>query len=123
MSDFEFYFEKLEIWKKSRSLVVDVYKILKFFPREEHYALCDQIRRAVISVPSNIAEGSSRSSVKEKIHFLEIALGSLYEVYCQLTSATDLQYIPEEQFKSIKPKFHDLARMLIYAKKALQEKQ
>lgn len=77
-------FENLEVWKVSRKFVVEVYKIQSSFPPFEKYGLGDQLRRAVISVPSNIAEGNSRTSIKEQIHFIEIAYGSLMEVYCQL---------------------------------------
>ncbi|MCQ2322963.1 MAG: four helix bundle protein, partial [Bacteroidales bacterium] len=66
--------------------------MLKKFPKLEQYALCDQIRRASISIPSNIAEGNSRNSNKEKIHYIEIAYGSLMETYCQLILSNDLNY-------------------------------
>ena len=81
--DYKFQFEKLNVWNESRSLVVKVYKLLDLFPNVEQYALCSQLRRAVISVPSNIAEGNSRIAIKEQIHFTEIAFSSLMEVYCQ----------------------------------------
>lgn len=77
MEDFKYPFENLNAWQESRKYVVEVYRLLEQFPQSERYALCDQIRRAVISVPSNIAEGSGRISYKEKIHFIEIAYGSL----------------------------------------------
>ena len=79
-----FSFDKLEAYTSSRGLVKDVYDLTGKFPNTEKYGLSDQLRRAVISIPSNIAEGSGRSSIKEKIHFIEIAYGSLMEVYCQL---------------------------------------
>ena len=83
MEEFKYPFENLNAWQESRKYVVEVYRLLEQFPQSERFALIDQIRRAVISVPSNIAEGSGRMSYKEKIHFLEIAYGSLMEVYCQ----------------------------------------
>ena len=86
MADFQFQFEKLRVWNEARQLVVRIYKLLDKFPKVEQYALCDQLRRAVISVPSNIAEGNSRVAIKEQIHFFEIAFGSLMEVYCQYKS-------------------------------------
>lgn len=95
-------FEKLEVWKESKTLVLLVYEALKEFPPYERFALCDQIRRAIISVPSNIAEGSGRKSIKEKIHFIEIAYGSLMEVYCQLLISTELNYISTEKMNNIK---------------------
>lgn len=74
--------------------------------------MCDQVRRAVISIPSNIAEGMGRLSIKETTHFLEIAFGSLMEVYCQLQVSVDLGYITEEEFKQIKPLIHSISRLL-----------
>ena len=79
MIGIEYSFEKLNVWQEARTLVVDVYHLLDSFPQIEKYALCDQIRRAITSVPSNIAEGSGRSSLKEQMHFLEISYGSLME--------------------------------------------
>lgn len=84
-------------------MVTAVYQLLKKFPDEERYALCSQLRRAVISVPSNIAEGNGRMAVKEQVHFLEIAYGSTMETYCQLMLAVDLGYISERDFNAIKP--------------------
>lgn len=67
---------------EAKGLVVTVYQLIKKFPKEENYALCDQLRRAVVSVPSNIAEGSGRTSAKDQAHFFEMAYGSLMEVDC-----------------------------------------
>ena len=112
MADFQFQFEKLTVWQESRKLVKTVYKLLRKFPTEERYALCDQLRRAVISVPSNIAEGNSRMAVKEQIHFFEIAFGSLMEVYCQLQLAADLEYITAEDLDNVKPQIFTTSRLL-----------
>ena len=112
MADFQFNFEKLETWQMARQLVLKVYKLLRKFPSEERFALCDQIRRAVISVPSNIAEGNSRTSVKDQIHFLEIAFGSLSELYCQLQLAVDLGYITDDDLKSVKTELFSTARLI-----------
>ena len=112
MADFQFNFEKLETWQVARQLVLKVYKLLRKFPSEERFALCDQIRRAVISVPSNIAEGNSRTSVKDQIHFLEIAFGSLSELYCQLQLAVDLGYITDDDLKSVKTELFSTARLI-----------
>lgn len=101
--DYSYHFEKLDVWNDSRQLVKVVYQLIKKFPNDERYALCDQLRRAAISVPSNIAEGISRVAIKETVHFLEIAFGSLMEVYCQLQIAVDLGYINDEDFGQIKP--------------------
>ena len=98
----EYGFERLNAWQESRKLVIEVYKLLKKFPIEERYALCDQLRRAVISIPSNIAEGNGRMALKEQIHFFEIAYGSVMEVYCQLQIAVDLGYITGDEFNEVK---------------------
>ena len=92
-------FENLDVWKSSRQLVVKVYAVQSSFPPFEKYGLGDQIRRAVVSIPSNIAEGSSRISIKEQLHFIEIAYGSLMEVYCQLLLACDLKYVKEPEIE------------------------
>ena len=105
-------FEKLNVWQVAKKLVVDVYNLLDAFPKFEKYALCDQIRRAVVSVPSNIAEGSGRKSLKEQIHFLEISYGSLMETYNQLLIAIDLTYISEESVENIKPRIDSVAKMI-----------
>lgn len=81
-------------------MIKEVYRLLKKFPHEEKFAICDQLRRAAISITSNIAEGSDRSSYKEKIHFLEFSYASLMEVVSQLDVAMDLGYITEEEFNN-----------------------
>ena len=93
-------------------MVLAVYQLVKKFPPEERYALCDQLRRAVISIPSNIAEGNGRMAIKEQIHFLEIAYGSVMEVYCQLQLAVDLDYISDEEFKQIKPLIYNTSKLI-----------
>ena len=108
----EFIFEKLDVWQKARKLVGDVYRLLAQFPSFERYALCDQIRRAAVSVPSNIAEGSGRASNREKIHFIEIAYGSLMETFNQLTIASDLGYISKESVNGTRDQFTEIAKML-----------
>lgn len=94
-------FENLDVWKVSKQLVIQIYQLIEKFPKVEKYALCDQLRRACISIPSNIAEGSGRISVKEKVHFISIAYGSLMEVYCQLQIAVELRYIQDENIEEI----------------------
>ncbi|MBO5427792.1 MAG: four helix bundle protein [Paludibacteraceae bacterium] len=96
--DNKYDYKQLDVYKEAKALVVTVYTYIKKFPREEQYALCDQLRRAVISIPSNIAEGSGRRSSKEQVHFLEIAMGSLCEVDCQLDIACDLGYIEQDEY-------------------------
>ena len=112
MTGIVYSFEKLKVWQEAKKLVVAVYHLLDSFPKFEKYALCDQIRRAIVSVPSNIAEGSGRRSLKEQIHFLEIAYGSLMETYNQLQIAIDLTYITEESVEAIKPSIDAVAKMI-----------
>lgn len=97
-------FGDLEVYKQWKLVVLEVYRLVKKFPKEEQYALCDQLRRAAVSITSNIAEGSGRASYKEKIHFLEISYASLMEVLSQLDIAHDLGYISTEEFNA----FEDL---------------
>ena len=86
-------YEKLNVWQDSMDLVTQIYKIVKRLPKEEIYSLSDQIRRSAVSIPSNIAEGSSRNSKKEFIQFLYIALGSLCELEIQLKICIKIRYL------------------------------
>ena len=86
-------YRKLIVWQKAMELVRLVYRLSKGFPTDERYALTDQLRRAAVSIPSNIAEGCGRTSRKDYAHFLSIARGSLYETMTQLQIAQDLGYI------------------------------
>lgn len=105
-------FESLKAWQEARKLVVSVYQVLDNFPKFEKFALCDQLRRAIVSVPSNLAEGSGRISLKEQIHFIEISYGSLMEAYNQLIIATDLNYIDEQSLEELKPSIDIVARLI-----------
>ena len=87
--------KNLEAWKKSIELVIKVYRETKNFPQEEKYGLTNQIRRAAVSVPSNIAEGCARGSDKENARFIDIALGSLAELETQLIIAERLNYMKQ----------------------------
>ncbi len=80
----DFYYRKLKVYHLAKELVADVYSLAKSFPKTEQYGLTSQLCRAVISIPSNIAEGMGRFSKKERVHFLEVAYGSLMETMCQL---------------------------------------
>jgi len=88
-------FKELKIWQKSKALVKDIYLLLESFPTSEKFVLTQQIQRSAISVPSNIAEGSGKSSNKDFNRFLEIAYGSSYELETQLLIAVDLGYIDD----------------------------
>ena len=115
-------FENMRAWQEARKLVVEVYRLLDGFPKFESYALCDQIRREIVSVPSNLAEGSGRFSTKEQMHFYEIAYGSLMEAYNQLIIAADLEYIGNEQLKNIQPQIDVVARMMNGLRTSLVQK-
>ena len=112
MEDRKFSFEGLEVYQAARVLVKEVYLLQSKFPKMETFALGDQIRRSASSITSNIAEGSGRSSNKEKVHFIEIAYGSLMEAFSQLQIAQDLGYITEEDIDTIRPSFISVANML-----------
>lgn len=94
-------FTDLIAWQEAHKLVLMVYKVTQSFPKEELFGLVMQLRRAVISVTSNLAEGFSRSSAKEKMHFYSIALGSHTEVQNQLFASRDLKFIELEEFNKI----------------------
>ena len=112
MISFDFSYRKLNVYQLSKILVTDVYKLVERFPKEETYALCDQMRRAVISIPSNIAEGTSKASPKEQFHFIEIAYGSLMEIMCQTEIAYDQHYITQDDLSKIEEKIVSIYKML-----------
>ena len=105
-------FTKLQVWQKSHTFTVNLYKITNNFPSEEKYGLTNQIRRASLSIESNIAEGCGRSTSRELSRFLDIAQGSAYEVRCQLFVARDLGYIPIEQFELLDRKITEISKMI-----------
>jgi four helix bundle protein len=117
-----FTFEKLEVYQVARKLVKDIYELQNRFPSEERYALGDQIRRSATSITSNIAEGSGRNSLKEKIHFVEIAFGSMTESFSQLQNAQDLGYIQEADVEALRPQFNHVAALLSLLKKSFEAK-
>ena len=90
-------YKDLLVWQKAMDLTVEVYRLVKFLPREETYALSDQMRRAVVSIPSNIAEGHGRNSTKEYIKFLSVARGSQTELETQLQICVRLKYLSEDE--------------------------
>ncbi len=107
-----FGYRKLIAYQKAKEIVKRTYRLLKKFPAEERYALCDQLRRASVSVISNIAEGVNRYSVKDKVHFIEMAFGSLMEVSSQIEIAEDLGYITVEDRMSMDEMIKEEARLL-----------
>lgn len=104
-------YEDLVVWQKSKNLAVDIYRVTESFPKEELYGLTSQLRRAGVSIPSNIAEGFSRSS-KEKIQFLRVAHGSGAEVMTQLVIAWELGYVAKEEHADLRKKADEVMRIL-----------
>ena len=111
-------FEKLEAYQLSREYVRLVYRLSDRFPAKEDYALTSQIRRAAVSVTSNIAEGTSRSSQKDKVHFLEIAYGSLLETVSQLQVAMDVGYIADEDYRIAIEQVEEIKNKLTYLRRS-----
>ena len=107
-----FGYRKLVAYQKAKEIVKKTYKLLKKYPAEERYAMCDQLRRASLSITSNIAEGVNRFSVKDKAHFIEIAYGSLMEVSSQFEIAEELEYISSEDRLSMDMLIEEDARLL-----------
>lgn len=94
-------FTDLNVWKEAHGFVLSIYEVTRAFPKDEQFGLINQIRRAGVSITSNIAEGFSRSSYKEKSQFYSMALGSLTEVQSQLLIARDLKYLTQGRFTEL----------------------
>lgn len=115
-------YRDLEVWKKSRQLVKQIYLLTKLFPKEELYGLTVQLRRAVISIPSNIAESHSRHSTKDYINFVSVAIGSLAEVDTQVLLAQDLEYITAQDCNEVNQQIQSLQQMLHKLRSSLKAK-
>ena len=109
---YKFSFEKLTAWQKSRLLTINIYKITKTFPDEERYGLTNQLRRAMISVCSNLAEGSARNHSKEQTQFYQIAFSSLMESLNQIIISHDLSYIDTKSYESVRAEMEDCSRLI-----------
>ena len=120
MSDF--FYKKLEAYKQAKEFTIFVYSLLKKFPAYEQYAICNQLRRAAVSIPSNIAEGMGRMSVKERIHFLEISYASIMEVTCQLDISYSLGYISETELMNAESLAATLTKVMSGLRKSLENK-
>lgn len=107
-----FGYRKLIAYQKGKDVVKRTYQLLKKFPAEERWAMCDQLRRVSVSITSNIAEGINRYSVKDKAHFIEMAFGSLMEVSSQFDIAEELGYISTEERMSMDEVIREEARLL-----------
>ena len=118
----DFFYKKVDAYHLAKEYVIFVYSLLRKFPQYETYALCDQIRRAAVSIPSNIAEGLGRVSVKEGIHFMEIAFGSLAEVSCQLDISESLGYISANELQEAEERAERLSKVMSGLKNYLATK-
>ncbi|GHS90495.1 four helix bundle protein [Planctomycetales bacterium] len=106
-------FQDLVVWQKSMLLAKTTYKLSQKLPREERYALSDQMRRAAISIPSNIAEGQARLSPKEFVHFLSIAQGSKSELQTQIWLCRDIGYLTDAEITEAMQLLDEVGKMLI----------
>lgn len=113
-----FAFEKLKVWDEIRILIKMIYRITKEFPKDEQFCLVNQIRRAVISVSSNLAEGSSRTSSKDQGHYYQLSYSSLMEVLSQLIVSNDLDYINEVGYKETRTKIQSVSYLLNQLRKS-----
>ena len=106
------HYSEMIVWQKSMDLVVEIYRLVKLLPADERYALSEQMRRAAVSIPSNIAEGESRKTDKEFKHFLSIAKGSVSEVETQLFICRRINYLTEEQIQNSVLQCQEVRRMI-----------
>ncbi len=117
-----FGFQALEVYQLAKEIVVSTYRVTKGFPGEERYALSQQMNRAAVSIPSNIAEGYSRASTKDKMHFMNMAYGSLMELTCQFEIAADLGYISQEGLDDYLEKARNLAVKISNFRRAIEKR-
>lgn len=115
-------FTKLKVWQKAHTFTINLYKISSTFPSEEKFGLTNQIRRASVSIESNLAEGAGRSSSKEFSRFLDIAQGSAFEVKCQILIAKDLSYIDNQKSELLMEKINEVSRMITSLNQKLKTK-
>lgn len=118
-----FSFQKMKIYQLAKELAIYSYQLTEKYPQNERYAIMNQINRAAVSVPSNIAEGTSRRSNKEKLNFINIAYGSLMELVCQMEISYELKYITKEENDTIIQKTKNLSVKMSNYKKYLEKMQ
>jgi four helix bundle protein len=116
-------YRDLKVWQKSYRLCLDLYRITKKFPKEEIYGLTSQIRRAAVSIPSNMAEGYGRKTTADYLRFLYIAYGSICELETQLLLSSDLNYVNKENLKALRDDTEEVERMLKALIKSLENKR
>lgn len=112
-------FKKLDIWTKSMDLASEIYSLTNTFPSNERFGLISQMQRSAVSIPSNIAEGSAKSSNKDFSRFLEISIGSSFELETQLILASRLNYVEDGIYKSTQNNINELQKMIIGFKNKL----
>ena len=105
-------FKKLEIWIKSMGIVTEIYQITNTFPSHERFGLISQMQRSAVSIPSNIAEGSAKNSNKDFARFLEISIGSSYELETQLIVSFNLKYIETAVYEDLSFKISEIQKMI-----------
>jgi len=116
------YFKELKVWQKAIELVTETYLLTKGFPKDELFGLVSQIRRCIVSVPSNIAEGCGRKSSKDFSNFLGIALGSSFEFETQIIISKNIGYLTEEHFLSLGSEIQHIQNMIIKLQSSLENK-
>ena len=113
-------FKDLEIWKLSRSFCSDIYTLTSSFPEDEKFGIINQLRRASVSIPSNIAEGASRKSNKDFARFLEIAIGSMYEIETHILISQDLNFLNQNEAEIILDQLESIIKMTSKFKSTLK---
>lgn len=112
------FFKDLEVWKISMDLIVNIYDVTDTFPAKEQFGLTSQINRCAVSISANIAEGCGRSTVNDFNHFLDISLGSSFELETLLIAAQRIKYIKEEKTTTIMQSIHSIQKMLYALRKS-----
>ena len=112
---------KLEVWRRSLNFVTKIYKIAAQFPADEKFGLVSQMRRAAVSIPSNIAEGAARSGRKEFINFLHIAQGSASELETQILISSNLEFVSQSRVDLLLKELEEISRMIIGLQKSLRK--
>jgi four helix bundle protein len=115
-------YKKLDVWTASLKYVVEIYSLTKKFPKDEDFGLKSQLRRAAVSIPTNISEGYGRDSKQELVRYINIAKGSANEIDTLLTISKDLEYISVQQFTHMTDKIDHINRMLFKLKESLQKR-
>ncbi|WP_313095230.1 four helix bundle protein [Empedobacter sp.] len=112
----------LDVWKLSIEFVTEIYNLTKDFPKEEQFGLTNQIRRASVSIPSNIAEGAGRRSDKEFLQFLYISMGSIQEIDTQLLISLNLNYLTKSEYEILLTKLDQISKMISGLIKSVKER-